>query len=140
MLWPSLENKISHRFAYAEFREPPTVEASYLAMTLAKKCQLSMKTSSLAPPNFKYHLTTKPFSYETLKRQAYLIVIQRLCMQDMTSERIPSQFPSQDFCISSSSCFQHSAPPSNLYKVAFLFIYAQFVHHLFGEALPDYPG
>lgn len=72
MLWPSLENIISHRFTYAEFREPPTVEASHLAMMLAKKCQLSMKTSSLAPPNFKHRLTTKPFSYETLKRQVYL--------------------------------------------------------------------
>lgn len=68
----SSENTISHRTSYAEFWEPPAVKTSLLAMELTKKRQLSKMSSSLAPPNFQSHLTTKPISYETLKGQVSL--------------------------------------------------------------------
>ena len=147
MLWPSLENAIRPRTSYSESRELPAVEPNHLTMELAKKkkkCQFSKNASSLAPPNFRSHLTTEPFSYEILQRQVTLQPTFKYSNPEIIHIRCDlkmKSFPSP----SSGLLYQLFSLLSTLFPQIFTRMTsspfgAQFNQHILGENFPDYPS
>lgn len=134
---------VSHGTSYAEFREPPAVETSHLSMELAKKCQLSKRALSLAPPNFQiiWHWTLFPVRHWKDKDPISLILkimIQKLFIQDRNSKWIFPMSPLRTFTSAPFSAFQVLS--SSLYKAGFSLFGTQLQHHLFEETFPDSPG